>query len=143
MNAALPLRRSLWSLVALGLGAGVLTGCSSDSGTAAAAAAGEGDCSSLEGETISLVVPYEPGGGYDAYTRLVAPYLEEQTGATIAVENQPGAGGLLALNDLLTEDADGTHLAIMNGVGAGGSSIAGAEGAGFALDDFTYIGRVA
>jgi tripartite-type tricarboxylate transporter receptor subunit TctC len=73
----------------------------------------------------------------------VAPYLEKETGATIAVENQPGAGGLLALNNLLTEDPDGTHLAIVNGVGAGGSSIAGAEGANFSLDDFTYVGRVA
>ncbi|MGY2001288.1 Bug family tripartite tricarboxylate transporter substrate binding protein [Blastococcus sp. SYSU DS1024] len=141
MTTALPYRRSLRTLVALGLGAGVLSGCSSDSDSSAS---GEGgDCASLEGETITIVVPYEPGGGYDSYTRLVAPYLEEEIGATIAVQNQPGAGGLLALNSLLAEDADGTNLAIMNGVGAGGSSIAGAEGATFSLDDFTYVGRVA
>ncbi|NEK85943.1 hypothetical protein GCU60_09235 [Blastococcus saxobsidens] len=140
MNTAMPYRRSLRSLIALGVGAGVLSGCSSDSEPAAS---GGGDCASLEGETITIVVPYEPGGGYDSYTRLVAPYLEEEIGATIAVQNQPGAGGLLALNSLRAEDADGTKLAIMNGVGAGGSSIAGAEGADFALDDFTYIGRVA
>ena len=59
------------------------------------------------------------------------------------MENSPGAGGLLALNNLLTEDPDGTTIAIMNGVGAGGASIAGAQGATFALDDFTYVGRVA
>jgi tripartite-type tricarboxylate transporter receptor subunit TctC len=132
-------RRGLTAVVALGVGAGVLAGCSSG-----APAAGEAlpACSSLDGETVSLVVPYEPGGGYDSYARLLAPYLEEQTGATIAVQNQPGAGGLLALNNLLTENADGTTIAIMNGVGAGGSSLAGADGAQFSLDDFTYIGRV-
>ena len=132
-------RRGLTALVALGVGAGVLAGCSSS-----AQAGGDAlpACSSLEGETVSLVVPYEPGGGYDSYVRLLAPYLEEKTGTTIAVQNQPGAGGLLALNNLLTEKADGTTIAIMNGVGAGGSSLAGAEGAQFSLDDFTYIGRV-
>jgi tripartite-type tricarboxylate transporter receptor subunit TctC len=132
-------RRGLSAVVALGVGAGVLAGCSSG-----AQAGGDAlpACSSLDGETVSLVVPYEPGGGYDSYVRLLAPYLEEQTGTTIAVQNQPGAGGLLALNNLLTEKADGTTIAIMNGVGAGGSSLAGADGAQFGLDDFTYIGRV-
>lgn len=132
-------RRGLTAMVALGVGASVLAGCSSG-----ASAAGDAlpACSSLDGETVSLVVPYEPGGGYDSYARLLAPYLEEQTGATIAVQNQPGAGGLLALNNLLTEKPDGTTIAIMNGVGAGGSSLAGADGAQFKLDDFTYVGRV-
>jgi len=132
-------RRRLAAVVALGVGAGVLAGCSSAAPTAGEALPA---CSSLDGQTVSLVVPYEPGGGYDSYARLLAPYLEEQTGATIAVQNQPGAGGLLALNNLLTENADGTTIAIMNGVGAGGSSLAGADGARFSLDDFTYIGRV-
>lgn len=139
MGDGLSLRRGLSALAVLGVGAGVLAGCSSEAGSAPGAAPA---CSSLEGETVSLVVPYEPGGGYDSYVRLLAPYLEEQTGTTIAVQNQPGAGGLLALNNLLTEDADGRTIAIMNGVGAGGSSIAGAEGAQFSLGDFTYIGRV-
>ena len=134
-------QRVLSALVALGVGAGVLAGCSG-AGGASAAGLGLPACASLDGETLSLVVPYEPGGGYDSYARLLAPYLEQQTGATIAVQNQPGAGGLLALNYLLTEPPDGTTIAIMNGVGAGGSSIVGAEGAQFTLGDFTYIGRV-
>jgi tripartite-type tricarboxylate transporter receptor subunit TctC len=132
-------RRGLTAVTALGVGAAVLAGCSSGQASSAEALTA---CSTLDGETVSLVVPYEPGGGYDSYVRLLAPYLEEQTGTTIAVENQPGAGGLLALNNLLTARPDGTTIAIMNGVGAGGSSLAGAEGAQFGLDDFTYIGRV-
>jgi tripartite-type tricarboxylate transporter receptor subunit TctC len=139
MGERLSRRRGLAGVVALGVGAGVLAGCSS--GTPAAGDALPA-CSSLDGQTVSLVVPYEPGGGYDSYSRLLAPYLEEQTGATIAVQNQPGAGGLLALNNLLAENADGTTIAIMNGVGAGGSSLAGADGAQFSLDNLTYIGRV-
>src|SRR5688500_8537434 len=139
MGDRLSLRRGLSALVVLGVGAGALAACTGEAGATAEALPAS---SSLEGETVSLVVPADPGGGYDSYARLLAPYLEQQTGATIAVQNQPGAGGLLALNNLLTEQPDGTTIAIMNGVGAGGSSIAGAEGAQFSLGDFTYIGRV-
>ena len=141
MRAGAPQRRGLSSLVAFGAAAALLAGCSGGADEAAAGATP--GCEPLAGETVSLVVPYEPGGGYDSYARLLAPYLEDETGATIAVENQPGAGGLLALNNLLTEEPDGTTIAIMNGVGAGGSSLAGADGATFSLEDFTYIGRVA
>jgi len=138
MSAGSSLRRGLSSVAVLGLGAGLLAGCGSG-----ADAGGSEACAGLSGENISLVVPYEPGGGYDSYVRLLSPYLEDETGATIAVQNQPGAGGLLALNNLRTEKTDGTVIAIMNGVGAGGSSLAGADGARFGLDEFTYIGRVA
>jgi tripartite-type tricarboxylate transporter receptor subunit TctC len=126
----------------LGVWGGVLAGCSSGGAGSETGDQPLPGCSLLEGKTVSLVVPGDSNGGYDKDARLLAPYLEEQTGATIAVQNQPGAGGLLALNNLLTEEADGTTIAIMNGVGTGGSSIAGAPGAQFSLGDFTYIGRV-
>ena len=109
---------------------------------AATAAAADFDCSMLEGETITFVVPFSPGGGYDSYARMIAPFLAEQTGADVIVENQPGAGGLLAINSLLAAEPDGTTIAIMNAVGAGGGAIAGAEGVQFQLDELTYIGRV-
>src|SRR5665811_451235 len=99
-------------------------------------------CTDLEGSTITFVVPYDAGGGYDTYARLIAPALEEQIGATVVVENQPGAGGLLAINSLLAAPADGTTIAIMNAVGSGAASIADAEGAQFELDDLSYVGRV-
>lgn len=139
MRAASPPRRILGALAVAALGAGVLGACSAD----AAGAAAQGGCDGIAGEDVSFVVPYEPGGGYDSYARLLAPYLEEQLGATVVVENRPGAGGLLALSNLLGEEPDGTTIAIMNGVGTGSSSLAGAEGARFSLDDFTYVGRVA
>ncbi len=120
-----------------------LSACGSgESDSATTEAAGE-PCAALEGKNITLVVPYSPGGGYDSYARQIAPTLGEQIGATVVVENKPGAGGLLALNELLTADADGTTMAIMNGIGAGGASLANAPGASFELDQLSYIGRVA
>lgn len=95
------------------------------------------------GKTVRFVVPYDPGGGYDTYARLIAPYLEEQLGATVVVQNQPGAGGLVAINQLAKDEPNGLTIAIMNGVGAGGAAIAGAEGVNFELDQLSYVGRVA
>ncbi|MDQ3483811.1 MAG: tripartite tricarboxylate transporter substrate-binding protein [Actinomycetota bacterium] len=136
--------RPLPALVACAL---LLTACASDdTDTAAPAETTRADadaCTGLEGEIVTLVVPYSPGGGYDSYARQVAPTLGEKIGATVVVENKPGAGGLLAINELLAADADGTRIAIMNGIGTGGASIAGAEGAKFELDQLSYIGRVA
>lgn len=123
----------------------ILSACGSgdsDTSTEDTAAAAK-PCAGLEGKNITLVVPYSPGGGYDSYARQIAPTFGEKIGATVVVENKPGAGGLLALNDLLRADADGTRVAIMNGIGAGGASLADAEGAKFELDQLSYIGRVA
>ena len=121
-------------------GGGTEAGATPEDGATAAAA--DFDCSMMEGETITFVVPFSPGGGYDSYARMIAPFLAEQTGASVIVENQPGAGGLLAINSLLTAEPDGTTIAIMNAVGAGGGAIAGAEGVQFELDELTYLGRV-
>jgi tripartite-type tricarboxylate transporter receptor subunit TctC len=112
-------------------------------GTTTEAEGGGGDCSMFDGETVTLVVPYSPGGGYDSYARIVAPYLAKELGAQVVVENQEGAGGLLAINNLMAAKPDGTRLAIMNGVGVAGGALAGAEGVQFALEDLSVIGRVA
>jgi tripartite-type tricarboxylate transporter receptor subunit TctC len=153
-----PLRRPrLLPLAAAGVCGLVLSGCGGDeaeteaaTGGGGGAAAGEAaafECgagtSELEGETVRLVVGTDPGGGYDAYARLIAPYLGEELGADVVVENQPGAGGLLAVNSMIAGEADGTHLMIMNAPGNLSSMIAGVEGANFSLDDFSWIGRVA
>lgn len=127
----------------LGAVALVATGCDSAGTSTEAAGGGGGDCSVFEGETVKLVVPYSPGGGYDAYARMVAPHLAEELGAKVVIENQDGAGGLLAINNLMAAKPDGTRLAIMNGVGVAGGALADAEGVRFDLEDLSMIGRVA
>lgn len=106
-------------------------------------AGGGGGCAALEGETITLVVPFSPGGGFDTAARIVADPLGEELDAQVIVENRPGAGGLLAINRLVNGPTDGTQIAIMNGTGAAASVLGEAEGADFALTDLAYIGRVA
>ncbi|GAA0942493.1 hypothetical protein GCM10009559_38650 [Pseudonocardia zijingensis] len=100
-------------------------------------------CAALEGQTITLVAPASPGGGFDTLARVIAEPLGGELGAQVIVENRPGAGGLLAVNRLVNAPADGTQLALMSGTGAAASVLGGAEGADFALRDLSYIGRVA
>jgi tripartite-type tricarboxylate transporter receptor subunit TctC len=45
---------------------------------------------------IRIVVGYPPGGSGDFTTRLIADELGKELGATIVVENKPGAGGSIA-----------------------------------------------
>ena len=46
----------------------------------------------LEGERVRLVVPTSAGGGFDTTARQIQPYLEEELGATLVVENLEGGG---------------------------------------------------
>ncbi|GAA5133136.1 tripartite tricarboxylate transporter substrate-binding protein [Pseudonocardia adelaidensis] len=95
------------------------------------------------GEDVDLVVPYEPGGGYDAYARALAPYLEDCLDATVVVRNEPGAGGLVATNQTFTAGTDEKRIQIVNTVGLVSAQIAQAEGVGFDLEKVNWIGRIA
>ena len=39
-----------------------------------------------------MIVGSGVGGGYDVFSRLIAPYLAKTLGTTVIVENVPGAG---------------------------------------------------
>ena len=96
----------------------------------------------LAGKTIELVVPFDPGGGYDLYARQLAPELGKRLHAEVIVINQPGAGGLLATNDIWRSKPDGTKIILLNTIGHLGSALAGALGVRYQAADFSYIGRI-
>jgi tripartite-type tricarboxylate transporter receptor subunit TctC len=110
--------------------------------TAPAAHAQDAERAFLTGKTIRLVVGYGPGGGYDAYARMIAPHLGKVLGASVVVENQPGAGGLVALNRLATTAADGLTMMIVNGTGSALSQLTEQPGVRFDLGQFGYLGTV-
>lgn len=87
-----------------------VTGCSTTSGSAA-------DASSYpaKGRTVTLIVPYDAGGAGDVGARLLAPYLSDELGAKITIENDPGAGSQIGVSKLARSKPDGytlgfTHL---------------------------------
>jgi tripartite-type tricarboxylate transporter receptor subunit TctC len=62
--------------------------------------------------TVRLVVPYAPGGLADGVARITAPALAESLGKAVVVENISGAGGALAVQQLLAAPADGNTLLV-------------------------------
>ena len=66
------------------------------------------------GKTVTLVVGYGPGGGYDVYARLVGRHLGRHIpgNPTVVVQNMPGAGSLRSVNWLNNlAPNDGTAIA--------------------------------
>src|SRR3954468_15834819 len=60
--------------------------------------------------TIKLVVPYPAGGTTDLLGRLVADQLKSGLGATVVVENKPGAGTTLGAEQVARAEPDGYTL---------------------------------
>lgn len=70
-------------------------------------------------KTVTLVVPYGPGGSNDVLTRAIAASLAEQFGQPFVVENLAGAGGLIGANHVKGMEPDGyTFLQGGNGIAA-------------------------
>ena len=91
------------------------------------------------GKTVRFVVGFGAGGGYDAYARMLAPYLSKTLGATVIVENRPGAGGLLALNGVYIAPPDGLTMMIVNGTAAVYSQLTDLQGARYDLGKIGYL----
>ena len=63
-------------------------------------------------KTIRTVVPYAPGGVADIIARLVAEEIGRSSGATVVVENRPGAGGVMGAEVVARGAADGNTLLV-------------------------------
>jgi tripartite-type tricarboxylate transporter receptor subunit TctC len=69
------------------------------------------------GKTIRFIVGFAAGGGYDAYTRLVAKYITRHIpgNPSTVVENMDGAGSVIAANYMYNKaDPDGLTVGIWN-----------------------------
>ena len=60
--------------------------------------------------TVTLVVPYPPGGGVDAMARVVAAKLSDAMRAQFIVDNRPGAGGTIGTRAVAQAAPDGYTL---------------------------------
>ncbi len=68
-------------------------------------------------KTIRVIVGSAPGGGYDAYARLVSDHLRRHIPGNpqIVVQNMPGAGSLVATNHIANvAPKDGTVIGAIN-----------------------------
>ena len=61
---------------------------------------------------VRIVIGAPPGGTADIVARLLAEGLQKEWGQPVIVEPKPGAAGMIAMQDFLTQPADGHTLLV-------------------------------
>jgi tripartite-type tricarboxylate transporter receptor subunit TctC len=74
-------------------------------------------CSAAQAQTwpakpIRLVVPFAPGGSSSIVARAVGVEMEKKLGQPIVIDNRPGGGGNVAMQEVARADPDGYTLII-------------------------------
>jgi tripartite-type tricarboxylate transporter receptor subunit TctC len=64
--------------------------------------------------SITLIVPFAPGGGNDFIARFIAERLGSALGEPVVVENKPGAGGMLGVQMGVAAKPDGYTLTLIS-----------------------------
>lgn len=104
----------------------------------------QGAADFYRGKTITNVVGFGTGGGFDIYARLVAKHLGRQIpgNPTIVVRNMPGAGGRIAANYVYNAaPQDGTVLGFVASAIVVDQLLDSAD-ARFDPQKFTWLGRL-
>ena len=67
-------------------------------------------------KTVTLVVPFPPGGSTDLIARTLQPKLQERLGSTVVVDNKAGATGTIGTGQVARAPADG-HTLLVSSLG--------------------------
>lgn len=98
-----------------------------------------------EGRTLTIVVSYAPGGGYDFYSRLLSRHLGNHIPGkpSVIVQNMPGAAGIVATNHVYAAaPKDGTVIAAVD-QNIPMFQLLGGEGVRFDVAKFNWLGNIA
>jgi len=68
---------------------------------------------SYPAKPVHLIVPFAPGGGSDFIGRFIAQRLSDSWGKQVIVENKPGAGGMLGVEQGVKAAPDGYTLVLI------------------------------
>ena len=63
--------------------------------------------------TIRMIVPYPAGGSTDVAARIISENMAKQLGATIIIDNRPGASGFIGAGAVARSAPDGYTLLFM------------------------------
>ena len=92
--------------------------------------------------TITLIVPFPPGGSTDVGARVVADHMSRTLGQQIIVQNVSGAGGTTGSTRAMRADPDG-YTILMGQMGTHAASVALYPNLAYRPDvDFEPIGMV-
>jgi tripartite-type tricarboxylate transporter receptor subunit TctC len=101
-----------------------------------------GGGSPLAGKQVRFVTMGGPGGGYDTYLRTLIPHLEKRTGAKILPVNETGAGGLMAMNRVVTAPTDGLTIGLVGGEAMVTAQLYKLKGVHYDVRNLVWIGRI-
>jgi tripartite-type tricarboxylate transporter receptor subunit TctC len=97
------------------------------------------------GKTVTIVVGYKAGGGYDATARLLARHLPKHIPGkpTMIVQNMPGANSLIAANHVYSvAKPDGLTVGTFNR-NLPIAQLTGVQGVKFDMAKFAWVGSAA
>jgi tripartite-type tricarboxylate transporter receptor subunit TctC len=106
---------------------------------AALLACGAAAAQGFPSRSVTLVVPYPPGGLIDIVARIIQPRMQAELGKPVLVENRSGAGGNVGAEWVARASADG-HTILMANPSLGISPHMYAKLAYSPLKDFAYVG---
>src|SRR5438876_906826 len=101
---------------------------------------------SFSGKTVTIIVGYKPGGGYDATARLLARYLPKHLPGkpTVIVQNMPGGNSIIAANHMYFTPSTPVSWAIGRlRLNVPIAQLTGVEGVKYDLRKFAWIGSAA
>ena len=104
------------SLLCAALTLSLFSACSKPtppSNNASSNSSGSGDASGLDYPkgTVTVIVPFDPGGSSDLSCRAIMSKMEKIIGKPIKVDNISGANGLTGTTSMVKSDPDGYTLA--------------------------------
>jgi tripartite-type tricarboxylate transporter receptor subunit TctC len=95
---------------------------------------------------INWIVTFAPGGGYDLWSRQIAAAMQKQMppGVNVVIRNVAGAGGRTGTINLFRAKPDGYTIGLLDVAGlVPYQKAVGAAKAGYDMDKFTWVARVA
>jgi len=98
-----------------------------------------------KGKTMRVIIGYEPGGGFDAYARLLADHLPRHLPGSpvIVVQSMPGAASVKAANYIYSvAPQDGTVIGIPNHAVPMNAYVWRDVGEGMDVAKLNWIGRL-
>jgi tripartite-type tricarboxylate transporter receptor subunit TctC len=123
------------SLVSAALGASLLA-------VLPVPAVAESAAAFFQGKQMRFYTMGSPGGGYDTYMRALIPHLEKKLGARMLPTNEPGAGGLIAVNRTVNAPADGLTILLVGGETLVTAQLYDAPGVNYDVRKLTWLARV-
>jgi tripartite-type tricarboxylate transporter receptor subunit TctC len=92
-------------------------------------------------KSITFIIPVSVGGGYDFYSRLLAPFLSDELDVRIKIRNVPGGKWLVGLDKIYKAKPDGYTIGIWNpGLMMNDKDVLGKVS--YDMTTFTYLYRI-